>query len=147
MFSLAPKHKRAPKPSHTLSPNWCQGLFLLEEICWRNRDVGGAQGQSVDQCVPLPAATVATVIGNDGQPAGKTGEAACWSGLGLRRRGVGVEEPGVCGRERERWREYRRREMYRWQNKGCDVEISGWSRAVVLLKKLRCYEESIEEMP
>lgn len=57
----------------------CQGLFLFqwEEICGRDRDVGGAQGQSVDQRVPLPAATVATVIGNDGQPAGKTGEAAC----------------------------------------------------------------------
>lgn len=57
----------------------CQGLFLFqwEEICGRDRGVGGAQGQSVDQCVPLPAATVATVIGNDGQPAGKTGEAAC----------------------------------------------------------------------
>lgn len=43
--------------------------------CWNH--VGGARGHSVDRCVPLPAATVATVIGNDGQPAGKTGEAAC----------------------------------------------------------------------
>lgn len=56
----------------------------------------------------LPAATVATVIGNDGQPAGKTGEAACGLGLRWQGRGVGVEQPGICVRARKRGRERRR---------------------------------------
>lgn len=83
--------------------NRCAEETVMLKPCWR---CAGSLGWS---CVPLPAATVATVIGNDGQPAGKTGEAACWLGLRRQGRGVGVEEPGVCVwariRGRERWKE------------------------------------------
>lgn len=105
----------------------CQCLFIflalgeeksgtdVQKTLWCWNQVGGVQGHSVDQCVPLPPATVATVIGNDGQPAGKTGEAACWLGLRRQGRGVGVEQPGICVRARKRGRE-------RWREKDTDGE-------------------------
>ncbi len=115
----------------------CQGLFIFSALgeeksgtdvrkrlwCWNL--VGGAQGHSVDRCVPLLAATVATVIGNDGQPAGKTGEAACWLGLRRQGRGVGVEQPGICLRARKIGRE-------RWREK--DIDGESYISVAVLLK-------------
>lgn len=69
----------------------CQGISrqegfnrYVQECC----DVRDEQGRSDDRSVPLSATPVATVIGNDGQPAGRKGEAE-WR-TGLRRRGLGV---------------------------------------------------------